>query len=109
MQISTNGFITFESPAEVFHWSLLSALPVPLIAPLWAEFDFTSSGSVYYRTSQDRELLERVAAIVVHENPNLDDFHPILLIVVTWFRASFLSVTISQVIFFAIKLSNIYM
>jgi hypothetical protein len=47
--VGTNGYITFTAPdtsARISPAALASE--VPRIAPLWADLDFTESGSVYY-------------------------------------------------------------
>ena len=88
VQISTNGFFSFEAPPELHRRTLYSSLAIPLIAPLWADFDFRSSGAVYYRTSQDSALLERVAFVVASSNPELVGFNPTSCLIITWHQAS---------------------
>ena len=91
MQVSNNGLILF---GESFTRKRLNALPdfdVPVIAPLWADFDFRDSGNVYHRASQDQTLLDAVASRIHETNPSYSDFRPTLCIVVTWFRARLFS------------------
>ena len=85
--MSTNGFVSFGDPSHLRRGALFSFLNTPVIAPLWAEFDFRSSGSLYYRTSRDSVLLKMVADIIANENPELNGFHPTSCVVITWFQA----------------------
>ena len=61
----------------------------PLIAPLWADFDFRENGNIFYRVSKDCSLLEAVAEAVALENPAYINFRPKLAVVVTWFQSHF--------------------
>ena len=60
----------------------------PIIAPLWAEFDFRDAGFIYYRMSQDMDLLSYANTIFFSDvNSSLSVFQPKLCIVVTWLSA----------------------
>lgn len=100
LQISTNGFISFESPPSVLRISSFSVSPVPVIAPLWSDFDFREAGFVYYRTSQDEVLLNQVAGKISKRKPEFSGYHPTLCVIVTWsqtllFSTEFLQTTVS--------------
>ena len=87
IQVSNNGLILF---GDTFARKRLNALPdfdVPVIAPLWARFDFRDYGNVYHRASQEQTLLDAVASRIHETNPSYSDFRPTLCLVVTWFRA----------------------
>ena len=87
IQVSNNGLILF---GDTFTRKRLNALPdfdVPVIAPLWSDFDFRDYGNVYHRASQDQTLLDAVASRIHETNPSYSDFRPTLCLVVTWFRA----------------------
>ena len=101
LQISTNGFISFESPPSRLRISSFSVSPVPVIAPLWADFDFREAGFVYYRVSQDEMLLNQVARKISSRNSEFSDYRPTLCVVVTWsqallFSTEFLQTTVSS-------------
>ena len=69
----------------------LPSSTVPIIAPLWADFDFRDTGVIYYRVSQDMNLLSYANTIFSDVNPSLSVFQPKLCIVVTWLSASLFS------------------
>ena len=86
-QISTNGFISFESPPDTLRITSFSASTIPLVATLWADFDFRESGAVYHRVSQDPYILKRAASVIAAENRDLSSFNPTLCVIVTWTQA----------------------
>ena len=86
LQVSTNGLVSFQSPFSSFNPSSFS--PVPVIAPLWADFDFTVTGTVYYRVSTDEATLARVSRMINDSNPDFHEFIPSLCAVVTWSEAT---------------------
>ena len=97
MQISTNGLISFDSNVKNFQSYIVphdfprrSRPYLPLIAPLWADFNFRDSGNIYYRLTADSESLETVADVITRLNPNYSHFRPTLAVVVTWFQSTFL-------------------
>ena len=82
-QISTNGIISFQSEFDSFNPVPFPSSPVPLIAPLWADFDFRERGRIYYRVTQDPQTLTKFSNIVSEENPNIN-YHPTLCVIMTW-------------------------
>ena len=85
-QVSDNGYVTFSG---LYNDNLACPLPcadVPIIAPLWIDLDFQSFGVLYYRESQDPEILERVKTTVTQTNPTLSSYQPTLAVIVTWFQ-----------------------
>lgn len=97
LQVSTNGYLSFEEPPEIHHHALFNSILIPLIAPFWSDFDFRISGTVYYRTSQDRVLLSEVIEAVVSSNPDFDGFQPTSCAVVTWSQGSLFSEVSNQI------------
>ena len=96
MQISTNGLILFDYDDQ-FQSYALSVLPrrtqpyLPIIAPLWADFNFRDSGNVFYRLTTDSETLERVSSILKNlTGPSYSEFSPNLAVIVTWFQSKLL-------------------
>ena len=59
-----------------------------MIAPLWTDLDFRSRGLIYYRTSQDPDVLNQVVDMIAAMDPGLSDYQPTLAVVVTWFDAT---------------------
>ena len=87
MQVSWNGYISFQQAYNSFTPSLfpLSVL-IPILAPLWADFDFRVSGAVYSRVTDDSDTLDQVVGMIAGLNPALSDYQPTLAVVVTWFE-----------------------
>ena len=96
-QVSTNGFISFEPPPDTLRITSFRASTIPLIAPLWADFDFRESGAVYHRVSQDPYILQQVSSIIAAENHNFASFNPTLCVIVTWTQAVLFSDFTTQV------------
>ena len=74
----------------------------PLIAPLWADFNFRDSGTVYYNViyESDQEALNNVLQVIKHElahangqTISYDSFNPNVAVIITWFRGSTLEDT----------------
>ena len=87
-QVSTNGYISLRDPGNLRSGSQFFFInTAPIIGPLWEEFDFRSTGIVFYRTSRENVSLEMVADIIAKENPELLNFRPTSCVVVTWFQA----------------------
>ena len=97
LQISTNGLVSFQSPFSSFNPSSFPTTPVPVIAPLWANFDFVT-GTVYYRVSTDEATLARVSRMINDSNPDFHEFIPSLCAVVTWSEATLFTNRSSKVI-----------
>ena len=87
-QISTNGVISFRSKFDSFNPVPFPSSLEPLIAPLWADFDFRELGSIYYRVTQDPRILTKFSNIVSEKNPNIN-YHPTLCVIMTWDSATF--------------------
>lgn len=99
------GFSSYQ--VEAFPRQNLPLLP--LIAPLWADFNFRDSGNVFYRIDTNMDTLDRVAEIIANSNPIYGDFRPTMAVVVTWFQGRLLrSVQVVRLINADIKLSCIY-
>lgn len=93
IQVSTNGLLSFTSS---FMGELMVAFPFSgsaLIAPLWTNFTFATSGTIYYRVTEDTATLALVADMITDMNPDLADYEPSLAIVVTWFEATMVTFT----------------
>lgn len=56
----------------------------PIIAPLWATFTTESSGSIFYRATNNATVLNHIEEIISNANSNYSDYQPELAIVVTW-------------------------
>ena len=64
---------------------------VPLIAPLWADFDFRGQGHVFYRDTSHPEALIRAGELVTNTNEIYSDYSPEYVVIVTWSMARLFS------------------
>ena len=87
-QVSTNGLLSFEGPYQSFEPCHFPCTPEPVITPLWTDLDFSSRGLIYYRASQDPDILTQVVDMITAVNPGLSEYQPKLALVVTWFDAT---------------------
>ncbi len=69
----------------------LSISAVPIIAPLWGDYNFRQGGSVVYRLTDDNATLERARELIVENNPSFNDFSTSLCVIVTWVDAVLLT------------------
>lgn len=97
IQVSTNGLVSFQAPFSSFHTSSFPTTSVPVIAPLWADFDFRETGNVFYRVTTDEATLDRVRTMIANSNPNLGGFSPTLCAIVTWSEATLFSRRLSRI------------
>ena len=73
----------------------MSSDAVPIIAPLWADYNFRIYGSIYYRVTTDPHTLARAKELIAGSNPvSFSEFWPTRGIVVTWSDAILLSRTL---------------
>ena len=87
-QVSTNGLLSFENPLNAYETCNFPCTPEPVIAPLWTDLNFNSRGLIYYRTSQDPDVLNQVVDMIAAMDPGLSDYQPTLAVVATWFDAT---------------------
>lgn len=55
-----------------------------MVAPYWKDLYPVSPGSVLYRITRDRSILDETAAIILGSNFMFSDFEPELAVLVTW-------------------------
>ena len=85
MQVSANGIISFNDP-------FTSVVPSPfplssddeLIAPYWAHADINSAGTVFYRETNDSDILSRGNSEVRFFFPQFSSFSATTGFIVTW-------------------------
>ncbi|XP_048735670.2 sushi, nidogen and EGF-like domain-containing protein 1, partial [Ostrea edulis] len=83
--VNNNGDITFETPLTQY-----TSEPFPIngthriIAPFWTDIDTTEGGSLWYRTTNDVTTLQRGASTVHSLFPDITQFTPTWMMVVTW-------------------------
>ena len=90
-KLSTNGFISFggDFNTDSFDVRNLSSntIPYPMIAPLWADFDFREEGNIFYRATSDTEILRDIADRISFYNSKYTDYVPKEAIIITWFQS----------------------
>ena len=64
--------------------SVGSAVPYSLITPLWIDLITTDAGSIYYRTTENASILDKVVEMITDVNSNYSDYQPSLAVIVTW-------------------------
>jgi len=85
LQVSANGVISFNDP-------FTSVIPSPfplssdteLIAPYWAHSDITSAGTVFYRETNDSDVLFRASNDVNLFFPDVSNFSATTVFIATW-------------------------
>ena len=97
MQVSTKGLISARTGFFEYRPSMFTrefpAFSNPIIAPLWADFDTTVLGSIYYRASNDSFVLEQIVELIANSSSDYASFKPKQAFIATWediipFRAS---------------------
>ena len=64
---------------------------LPLIAPLWADFNFRDSGTILYRLATDNKTLAAVTEVIRNiTSMNYSEFRPTLAVIVTWLQSKLL-------------------
>ena len=59
----------------------------PMIAPLWADFNFREEGRIFYRVANDNSTLAAIAERIARHNRNYTDYAPTEAVIVTWFQS----------------------
>lgn len=91
--------VSFDSPVSQY-----TPDPFPLVdgrafvAPFWADIDNRITGEVYYRESQDKQLLQRATTDINTYFPN-EEFNATWVFVATWDRVAFYGSLSSKVRF----------
>ena len=56
----------------------------PIVAPLWADFDATVQGSIYYRAINDSFVLEQIVELITNSSSDYASFKPKQAFIATW-------------------------
>ncbi len=88
MQVSTNGLLSFRSAfssfeVESFTPSFSSFLD-PIVAPAWIDLNPRASGSVFYRSTDDPLILNRIVGMITSIDSNFSSYQPTLAFIATW-------------------------
>lgn len=82
-QVNSNGLISFITEVSRF-FNLQFPLDFPAIAPLYSNVDVRASGSVYYRETQDDNILDRATRTIRGAFSKEKDFRATSALIVTW-------------------------
>ena len=94
-QASTNGFISFEQEIDLNSFAVRefprpgSSLS-PMIAPLWADFNFRDGGTLFYRVTGKLEILDAITKKLGEQNSEYLNYRPKQAVIVTWFQGRLL-------------------
>ena len=90
LQVSSNGLISFRAGYSSFRPREFTRefdfFQFPIIAPLWADFDTRTSGSIFYRVTDDPQILQKIISAVTEINSIYSSYSPQLAFVATWER-----------------------
>ena len=85
MQVSANGIISFNDPFTSVIPSLFPlSSDAELIAPYWAHADIFSAGTVFYRETNDSDILSSTNSYVRSFFPEFSSFSATTVFIVTW-------------------------
>ena len=85
MQVSVNGIISFSDPyTSVIPSSFPLSSDNELIAPYWAHADIFSAGTVFYRETNDSDILSNANSFVRYVSPEFSSFSATTAFIVTW-------------------------
>lgn len=87
--INNNGHLSFESDLPAYRSTLILPLGYKVIAAFLADIDTTYAGTVYYRETDNVDLLQRAALDVHAHFSNFDSYMPTSLFIVTWDHVGF--------------------
>ena len=85
--MSTNGFVSFDSPPETLGATSLLNSAVPMVAPLRTDFDLRDVGFVYHRVTQDDFILDLAARKIASTSVHFTSYRPTLCVIATWSQA----------------------
>lgn len=84
LQVSTNGVLSFRDSFLDF---VPESFPIPtnvLIAPFWDDSDNTLGGQVFYRFTDNQEILDVISTRINGAFPV--NFNPLTAFIVTWYQ-----------------------
>jgi hypothetical protein len=67
-------------------WNHLQSSNAIVIAPFWTDINIENGGELYFRSSDDSNLLQEVGVVIGEGDGS--DFLPITLFIATWYRVA---------------------
>ena len=84
-QVNNNGDITFENPLRQY---TSNRFPIngshKIIAPFWTDINTLNGGSLWYRTTKDKTVLQQGSNETRTLFPEFTDFSASWMMIVTW-------------------------
>ena len=87
--MNTNGLLSFGTAVPVFSSDPFPVMGPGLIAPFWADVDTRGSGEVYYRETNNSNLLGNVTLEIQSAFVDFADFTPTSLFIATWVEVGY--------------------
>ncbi len=86
--MSSNGIISFRNPFDEFYETGFPDVTFrhSLIAPLWIDLNPVLNGCIYYRATNESDVLNQASSLIAGSNPEFGGFQPTLAVIVTWDR-----------------------
>lgn len=85
LQVNNNGDITFAKPLRQY---TSNRFPIngshKIIAPFWTDIDTINGGSLWYRTTTNKSVLQRGSNETRALFPEFTDFSASWMMIVTW-------------------------
>ncbi|XP_069113377.1 sushi, nidogen and EGF-like domain-containing protein 1 [Argopecten irradians] len=81
--VNNNGHLSFFTAYAVYIPQNLP-IPLPLIAVFWMDVDTRSTGEVWYRLTNDSDILTRAQTDIANYYDNQTTFQPTKVFIVTW-------------------------
>lgn len=97
-QVNDNGLLSFLTDIPQF-FSVQFPLHYPAIAPLYCNVDIGGTGNIFYRETQDPQLLHEATDKVQKYYPNLAaPFSARSIFIATWLEVGYFSLGTDKVI-----------
>ena len=82
--MTTTGLLQFDDKFRILSPQLFPIRRYKYIAPYWANADTSRCGQLFYRQTNDPDLLDRAASEIRAAFPVHEDFEITNLFIVTW-------------------------
>ncbi|XP_078509936.1 alpha-tectorin-like [Lissotriton helveticus] len=104
--VNNNGHISFKEPVSSYRPTLFPLKEVcPLIAIFWADINNVIQGNIFYRQTQDPELLQNVTYCIQRSYPRLA-FNARWAFIATWDHVGYYGSNSSKVNTFQVVLTT---
>ncbi|XP_052829737.1 nidogen-1-like isoform X2 [Octopus bimaculoides] len=88
--VNNNGHLTFETELPNYQSMLIIPTGFKMIAPFLADVDTSRTGRVYYRETQNRDLIFKIQSLIARHFPSVR-FRARSLFIATWHEVGYFS------------------